>query len=127
LRVPDVAVTVTVEVVLVPVVVDCDAPGDCTLPHPFKRASPLTARISMSTLWSRPRFRHPKQQSAIASVASGNELGDLRFEACIVEVDTVSVVVAVPPDGVSVAGEKLHDAPWGKPEQARETGASNAF
>ena len=35
---------------------------------------------------------------------------------------TVSVVVeAAVPDGVTVAGEKLHEAPEGNPEQANET------
>ena len=38
-----------------------------------------------------------------------------------VDVVTVSVVEATPPDGVTVWGEKLHDAPEGNPEQLNET------
>ena len=37
------------------------------------------------------------------------------------EVVIVSVVEAAAPDGVTVAGEKLHNAPEGSPEQANET------
>jgi hypothetical protein len=35
--------------------------------------------------------------------------------------DTVKVVETTAPVGVTVAGEKLHDAPAGKPEQPNET------
>lgn len=39
---------------------------------------------------------------------------------------TVSVVVeAAVPEGVTVAGKKLHDAPEGNPEQANETAEAN--
>jgi hypothetical protein len=42
--------------------------------------------------------------------------------------DTVNVVVeAEPPDSVSVAGEKLHVAPEGNPEQLNETAELNPF
>jgi hypothetical protein len=40
---------------------------------------------------------------------------------------TVSVVEAAEPDGVTVAGEKLHDAPEGNPEQLNETAELNPF
>ena len=43
---------------------------------------------------------------------------------------TVSEKVAVccsEPEGVTVAGEKLHAAPEGSPEQTNETGAFNPF
>jgi hypothetical protein len=36
-------------------------------------------------------------------------------------VDTVNVVEAAAPGGVTVAGEKLHEAPVGRPEQAKVT------
>jgi hypothetical protein len=36
-------------------------------------------------------------------------------------------VSATPPNGVTVAGEKLHDAPEGNPEQLNETAALNPF
>jgi hypothetical protein len=41
--------------------------------------------------------------------------------AVVVEVATVSVVETAWPAGVTLAGEKLHDAPWGNPEQLNET------
>jgi len=41
--------------------------------------------------------------------------------------ETVSVVVAAAPDGVTVVGEKLHEAPDGKPEQLNETAEANPF
>ena len=44
----------------------------------------------------------------------------------VAEVATVRVVDVVP-GGVTVEGEKLHDAPVGRPEQANETAESNPF
>jgi hypothetical protein len=38
---------------------------------------------------------------------------------------TVSIVEAAAPDGVTVAGEKLHEAPVGSPEQLNETAELN--
>lgn len=43
------------------------------------------------------------------------------------EVETVRVVEAVEPEGVTVAGEKLQDAPEGSPEQLNETAELNPF
>jgi hypothetical protein len=40
---------------------------------------------------------------------------------------TVSVVEAAPPEGITVAGEKLHDTPEGNPEQLNETAEANPF
>ena len=42
-------------------------------------------------------------------------------------VETVSVVDAVDPDGVTLVGLKLHDAPEGSPEQLNETAEANPF
>jgi hypothetical protein len=39
----------------------------------------------------------------------------------------VTVVETGPPEGVTVAGEKLHEAPTGKPEQLNDTAALNPF
>lgn len=39
----------------------------------------------------------------------------------------MTVVETDAPDGVTVAGEKLHDAPGGNPEQLNETAESNPF
>jgi hypothetical protein len=44
-----------------------------------------------------------------------------RSSGVVVEVFTVSVVEAARPDDVILAGEKLHDAPAGNPEQLNET------
>jgi hypothetical protein len=43
------------------------------------------------------------------------------------EVLTANVVEAAAPEGVTVAGEKLHAAPDGNPEQANETAVLNPF
>jgi hypothetical protein len=45
----------------------------------------------------------------------------------VAEVAIVSVVEADAPEGVTVAGEKLHDAPVGSPEQVKETPELNPF
>ena len=37
------------------------------------------------------------------------------------------MVEATPPDGVTLPGEKLHDAPEGSPEQLNKTAALNPF
>jgi hypothetical protein len=38
---------------------------------------------------------------------------------------TVSIVEAAAPEGVTLAGAKLHDAPEGSPEQLSETAEAN--
>jgi hypothetical protein len=67
------------------------------------------------------------KQSTPANAASGRS--GCRFScklADVAAVVTVSVVVAAAgPDGVSVAGEKLHASPAGKPEHANETAEAN--
>ena len=42
-------------------------------------------------------------------------------------VETVRVVDAAAPNGVTFGGLKLHDAPAGKPEQANETADEKPF
>lgn len=44
-----------------------------------------------------------------------------------VGVVTVSVVVTAVPEGVTVAGEKLHEAPVERSEQPKETAEANPF
>lgn len=39
----------------------------------------------------------------------------------------VRVVEVEPPDGVTVSGEKVQDAPAGRPEQAKETAELKVF
>lgn len=76
----------------------------------------------------RRRFFQPKKHTARASIAPGNAGRESRrTELTAAGADTVKVVDAAEPDGVTVAGEKLHDAPEGKPEQAKETAAPNPF
>ena len=43
------------------------------------------------------------------------------------EADTVSIVVATPPDGVTIDGEKLQDAPAGNPEQLNVVAEAKPF
>ena len=51
-----------------------------------------------------------------------------RTAAIDADVETVSVVVdAEVPEGVTVAGEKLHDAPVGSPEQVNVTAEVKPF
>jgi hypothetical protein len=54
-----------------------------------------------------------------------NELDLLSSAAAVVEVVTVSVVEPEPPEGVTVAGEKLHEAPAGIPSQLKDTPDAN--
>jgi hypothetical protein len=70
----------------------------------------------------RRRVLQPRPHSSAASAASGSSGIPLRTsDALNFAVDTVTVVEAAVPDGVTVAGEKLHDAPEGNPEQLKET------
>jgi hypothetical protein len=75
----------------------------------------------------KPRlFFQPAQQNTIASTEPGHHGLELRRKARLgVEVLTVSAVEVAVPEGVTVAGEKLHDAPVGNPVQLNETGEAN--
>jgi hypothetical protein len=57
---------------------------------------------------------------------SWREFWRTTLEAAAV-VETVSVVEAAAPDGVTVVGEKLHEAPDGSPEQLNETAEANSL
>lgn len=60
--------------------------------------------------------------NVIARVLPENRLPYLQNRSAVVgEVVMVRVVVAVPPDGMTAAGEKLQDAPAGRPEQLNVT------
>jgi hypothetical protein len=48
-------------------------------------------------------------------------------EAYAAMVATDRVVLAALPEGVTVAGEKLHEAPEDRPEHMKETGESKPF
>lgn len=67
-----------------------------------------------------------KKQNEITRAKMG-KLGTREKIFAVVEVVvfTVSVVEAEAPDGVTVAGEKLHDPPEGNPEHAKVTSELN--
>jgi hypothetical protein len=68
------------------------------------------------------------KHSAAASTEPGNSGVEFRWRAAlVVKVLTVSVVDAGAPDGVKVAGEKLHEAPAGRPVQLNPTAELNPF
>ena len=48
-------------------------------------------------------------------------------DANLLDADTVRVVFAVPPEGITFAGRKTQFAPAGSPEQLNETGDANPF
>lgn len=121
---PEVAVTVTVEIT--------GGGGDDLLPedpplHPLSKPNPATLTPSSNTSCTLLLFRNPMKKSTPASAASGKS--GCRFLcklADVVAVVTVKVVVAAAvPDGVTVAGEKLHASPAGSPEHANETAETN--
>jgi len=92
-----------------------------------QRLSP-SATSTNSIICKPRRFFHPNQQSAAANTEPGNNGLALRWSAAVVvAVVTVSVVETTAPDVVTVAGEKLHDAPEGNPEQLNDTAPPNAF
>jgi len=70
--------------------------------------------------------RQATQKNASATAGPGNSTEGWRNVATE-EVETVSVVDADPPEGVTAVGLKLHDAPAGKPEQVNETAEENPF
>jgi hypothetical protein len=118
---PDVAVTVTVEVTGVGV----DGPDDPP-PQPLRRPKPAALSAKSKSIGKRRRFLNPNQQSVMAKAVSGSIGSPLpRCSAVAADVVTVTEVDAVP-GGVTLAGEKLHDAPAGRPEeQANETAEAN--
>ena len=120
--VPAFAVTVTVDVV------GGGGPPDDPPPPPqlARRASPRTPAATKGT--TPRRLLQPTRQSAKANADPGNNDNQPRGGAkAAIEVETVSVVEATPPDGVTLVGEKLHDAPAGRPEQLKVTVEANPF
>jgi hypothetical protein len=96
-------------------------------PQPVQRPIPITAKASTSACNPR-RFRQPKQQREAANTEVGNS--GLEFESEALRsgaVVIVSVDEATAPEGVTVAGEKEHDAHEGSPEQDRLASAANPF
>src|ERR1035438_1202784 len=102
--------------------------GEGTLaPQPMQRPAPNMATASTSICKPR-RLRQPKQQRETASAEPGNNALEPEREAsCIGVVAIVSVDEAIEPEGVTVDGEKVHDAHEGNPAQVREVSAANPF
>lgn len=69
----------------------------------------------------------PKKQSPIASAPGKMWLVRRELLAVPAEVTTERVVLAALPEGVTVAGEKLQEAPEDRPEHVKETGESKPF
>jgi hypothetical protein len=115
---PDVAVTVTNTV----------CAGEDDPPHPVKQVTPKAANASSRNVCAQRRFFQPSQQRPAASGTPGKSGPELcRTSAIAAEVEIVRVVVAAAPAGITLAGEKLHDAPDGSPEQLNETAEANPF
>ena len=96
-------------------------------PQPVHRLSPIATPASSSRCKPRRLFQ-PRQQNAIAIIELGNNGLWWRWRAAIVAaLVTVSVVEAAPSEGITLAGEKLHDTPAGNPEQLNETAEANPF
>ena len=114
---PDVAVMVTVEVTGV----GGGGPEDPP-PQPLRKPKPAALSDKTKNVSRRRRFLNPNPQSAMAKADSGSIGNPLRrCLAVAAEVVTVTDVDVVP-GGVTLAGEKLHEAPAGRPEeQAKET------
>jgi hypothetical protein len=122
---PDVAITLTVEVVLFRL---------AEPPHPESRVAPRNA-AAITTSRNRRLCRHlnPMKQSTAASVVAGKLPGKPGREfSCrtLAEAGVLTVrdvVTAIVPDGVTLAGEKLQDAPEGNPEQLKVVIELNPF
>jgi hypothetical protein len=98
-------------------------PPDLDPPQAVSKPRPTALRISKCS--KRRRFLKPKQDRRAARAAIGISGRGLPCRAAsAVVVLTVSVVEVVP-GGVTVAGEKLHVAPGGKPEQLNEIAEVN--
>ena len=120
---PEVAATVTVDMTGGGEDTTEDAP-----PQPLSRLRPATLSKSSTNICKRRRLFQPKQHSATARTDPGKSGRELRWSAAVVAaVVTVSVVEATPPDGVTIGGAKLHEAPAGNPEQAKETAELKPF
>jgi hypothetical protein len=116
------AVTVTVELIGPDVP---DEPPEVELPpQPLSRRIPTALNPRNNGRKRRLFQKTPK--SPHAAITSGYKGRIKRLSAPVRgAVVTVSAVVALPPEGTTVAGEKLHDAPAGSPEHANVAGELN--
>jgi hypothetical protein len=128
-KVPEVAVTVTVEVLAVEAGADGVDVVDDAIPPPQPERSPRPTQANAASIHGCQlrRFLHPKRQTVTASAVNGkNGLGPGFNPDCTLA-EIVSWVVAAVPDGVTVAGAKEHVTPIGNPEHAKLTGELNPF
>ncbi len=120
---PAVAVTVTTDATGAGCVAAAPPP-----PQPLIRLRATRSIGIDRSIRSRLRRLQPKMHTMIAKVLPENRLPYLHNSYAVVgEVVMVRVVVAVPPDGMTAAGEKLQDAPTGRPEQLNVTVDANPF
>jgi len=116
---PDEAVTVTVD--------ENDLKLEPPPPHPARRTK--IDRDARNRGRMRRRLlvlrEHPQPKQDSTKASWGTQKCELCTEATVDDVEIVIVVDAVPPDGVTVDGEKAHDAPAGSPEHANETRDEN--
>src|ERR1700761_5261405 len=103
-RVPEIAVTVTVAVADVGLVVDDVPPPPLVSEQPERIPRPAKATTTSSHGCQPRRRHHPKRQTVIASAVTGKNGRDAgcKVEDCGL-VEMVSCVVAAPPEGVTVA------------------------
>lgn len=129
-KVPDVAVTVTLEVVAVGAGADGVDVVDDAMPPPQPERSPRPTYANATSIQGCQlrRFLHPKRQNATARAENGKSGRRPGFNPadCALAV-IVSWVVAAAPEGVTVAGAKEHVTPVGSPEHAKLTGELNPF
>ncbi len=125
--VPDVAVIVTVEVTGVdPPPPPPPLPLSPPPPHP--ETSPIPKTASTNGTSNPRRRRNPNQPNDSAATVKGSPSFMLdRTAADCAGAVIVSVVVAAPPDGVTVVGLNAQVAPAGSPEHAKLTTALNPF
>jgi hypothetical protein len=129
-RVPEVAVMVIVEVTgweLPPPPPPPEPELELPPPQPLSRPRPIMQTASINSICKRRRFLKPMQNSAAASAVGKSGRRLLPRLAVVAEVAIVTVVEADAPDGVTVVGEKLQDAPAGSPEQLKETAELKPF
>ena len=127
MMVPEVAVTMTVDVVDPPP----PPPPPVLLPPPQAESAPKTAMAASGSSQRRTLRRRVKatRQPARARPAAGrNGLRAGRSAEAEALAAMVSVVVTPPlPVGVTLEGEKEQVAPVGRPEQAKVTAALKPF
>lgn len=112
---PEVAVTVTVDVV------GCEVALE-EPPHAVNKPSAAKLTANNKSRWNRFRFLKPMRQNATASVAAGSS-GDLsRWSAAELAADIDSDVVVDPPSATVIGlGLKVQLKPDGKPLHAKDT------